>query len=332
MPMLGAIRRMALTPSLADVTFKGRGFPVRPSPTTERLEAIPQAVICGFEWGIEARDQWELERRLELVDQEQRGFAYEGATMALTVRDVMPGGRRHQARDLLRGPGLPHTFLTYIGIGFAMARLPRPLWKNVLPDLTGTPYYPTMSWLAVDGYGFDRAYFETDRWVQQQRPLPAYPWLGRADYFPRAVDQGIGRALWFIHGGEPADVTAAVDRFAPERRSDLWSGVGLAATFAGGTTPEGLRHLRTAAGEHRDHLGQGAVFAAKARTFAGYLPEHSEAGVTVLAGLPAAKAAVLADEVAAVGFGDTEDPDYEVWRHRIRARLNAIHQEDRRVR
>jgi len=61
--------------------------------------------------------------------------------MAFTVRDSMAGGRGHRTRDLLRGPGVPHTFLTYIGIGFAMARLPRPLWKGVLPDLTGTPYY-----------------------------------------------------------------------------------------------------------------------------------------------------------------------------------------------
>ncbi|GIF72126.1 DUF1702 family protein [Asanoa siamensis] len=327
MPMLGAVRRLALTPSLVDVTFERRGFPVTPTTATRRLEAIPESVICGFEWGIEVRSQWELERRLELVDQEMRGFAYEGAAMALTVRDALPGGRRDQARDLLRGPGLPHTFLTYIGIGFAMARLPRPLWKNVLPDLTGTPYYPTMSWLAVDGYGFDRAYFETARWVTRQERLPAYPWLGRADYFPRAADQGIGRALWFIHGGQPDDVAAAVDRFGTDRRADLWSGVGLAATFAGGTDAEGLRRLAAAAGPHRDTLGQGAVFAAKARTFAGFVPPHSEVGVTVLAGLSAGDAADLADQVAEGGLPTSADPDYEVWRDRIRAHL-ASHLHD----
>ena len=321
MPLLGAIRRLVLTPSLDDVTFARRGFPVTPTAATARLEAIPQSVIVGFEWGVEARTQWDLERRLELVEPEMRGFAYEGATMALTVRDAMPGGRRHQARDLLSGPGVPHTFLTYIGIGFAMARLPRPLWKGVLPDLTGTPYYPTMSWLAVDGYGFDRAYFETDRWVTRQQRLAPYPWLGRAGYFPRAVDQGIGRALWFIHGGQPAEVAAAVERFAGDRRADLWSGVGLAATFAGGTDADGLRHLRVAAGAHRDHLAQGAVFAAKARTFAGFVPDHSETGVMILAGLSSPAAAALADEVAVGGFADTAEPDYEMWRERIRARV-----------
>src|SRR5918995_3862423 len=130
---LGSLRRLVLTPSLADVTFAKRGFPVTPTAATRRLEAIPQAVVCGFEWGIDCRDLWELERKLALVEPEQRGFAYEGATMALTIVDAM-GRRKNRARELLAGPGRPHTFLTYIGIGFAMARLPRTLWKRILPD------------------------------------------------------------------------------------------------------------------------------------------------------------------------------------------------------
>ncbi|AVT37178.1 DUF1702 family protein [Plantactinospora sp. BB1] len=321
MPMLGSLRRLALTPSFTEVTFAARGFPVRATDATRRLEAIPQAVLCGFEWAIEARAPWEVERRLELVEAEQRGFAYEGAAMAYTVRDAMAGGRGHRARDLLRGPGRPHTFLTYIGIGFAMARLPRILWRNVLPDLSGVPYYPTMSWLAVDGYGFDRAYFETDRWVTEQRRPAPYPWQGRADYFPRAVDQGIGRALWFIHGGVAPDVATAVGRFATERQADLWSGVGLAATFAGGSDAHGLTVLRGAAGDALPHLAQGAVFAAKARDFAGFVPPHTELATGLLTGLTVPAAATLADDVAADGFGSGADPDYEIWRQRVGSRV-----------
>ncbi|WP_410579379.1 DUF1702 family protein [Amycolatopsis sp. lyj-108] len=42
------MRRLLFTPKLADVTFAGRGFPV--GTPKRRLEAIPQAVVCGFEW------------------------------------------------------------------------------------------------------------------------------------------------------------------------------------------------------------------------------------------------------------------------------------------
>src|SRR5438876_1049752 len=117
--LLGVLRKKLLAPSLASVGFAERGFPVTPSAATVKLEAVPQAVVCGFEWAIEGASLWELERRLELVEPEQRGFAYEGATMGYTILDAMPGGGRNRTRALLEGPGKPHIFLTYIGIGFA---------------------------------------------------------------------------------------------------------------------------------------------------------------------------------------------------------------------
>ncbi len=314
---LGSVRRLLLTPQLAEVTFANRGFPASPSAAAQRLEAIPQAVICGFEWGIDARDQWEVERRLDLVDAELQGFAYEGVTMAFTVLDAM--GRGHRTRDLLLGPGRRHVFLAYIGMGFAMARLPRPLWKKVVPDLSGDPYYPTMSWLAVDGYGFDRAYFDTRRWVDAQKAPAPYPWAGSPDYFLRAVDQGIGRALWFICGGHAPDVAAAAGRFASHRQADLWSGVGLAATFAGGCDADGLAGLRQAAGGYWPQLALGAVFAAKARAYAGLVPDHTMTACAALADISVDKAVALADATAVSSTSPGSEPPYEQWRLRIRA-------------
>ncbi|MFD1832759.1 DUF1702 family protein [Streptomyces desertarenae] len=317
---LGALRRLVMAPSPGEVSFAGRGFPVEPSESTRRLEAVPQAVVCGFEWGIEDRRPAETELRLSMVDAEVRGFAYEGATMACVIRDVMVP-RGHRTRDLLQGGGRPHIFLNYIGIGFAMARLPRPLWGKVMPGLSDAAYYPAMSWLAVDGYGFDRAYFDTDRWVGEQRVPPAYAWEGNPAYFLRAVDQGIGRALWFIHGGHAGRVAAAVERFASHRRADLWSGVGLAATFAGGSAPAALAALREDAGEHRGHVAQGSVFAAKARHHSGHVPEYTRAATRLLAGIDVGAAAELADDCAVTGAGAGDLPAYELWRRRVRERL-----------
>jgi hypothetical protein len=325
---LGSLRRLLLAPSFAEVSFAGRGFPVTPSDATRRLEAIPQAVVCGFEWAIDCRDLAELERRLDLVEQEGRGFAYEGATMAYTVLDAMPG-RGGRARELLRGPGRRHLFLTYIGIGFAMSHLPRPLWKKVVPDLDGVPYHPTMSWLAVDGYGFDRAYFDTKRVVDAQQRPAAYPWEGSNWYFPRAIDQGIGRALWFIHGGRVAAIAPAVRRFAADRQADLWAGVGLAATFAGGCGPEDLsalrRDARTDSVEFEAQLALGSVFASKARTYAGFVPPHSEAASQVLTDMGAYAAAALADDATARESTTDGAPRYEQWRRTIRAHFVRAH-------
>lgn len=313
--IIGSIRGLVLAPTLEEVSFAGRKFTVPPTAATDRLETVPQAVVCGFEWAIAATDLRDLNRRLRLVDEEQRGFAYEGATMAFTILDTIRGQR---TRQLLSGPGERHIFLAYIGIGFAMARLPRPLWKKVLPELPSR-YHPTMSWLAVDGYGFDLAYFHTERWVRRQEIPAAYPWQGSSDYFPRAVDQGIGRALWFVHGADPARVAAAVRRFAEYRRADLWSGVGLAAAFAGGCPGEGLAALRESAGSYRPDLALGAVFAIKARTYADFVPPHTALAAQELTGLTVEGATALADSTEVEPSGTGPLPQYEIWRQRIRA-------------
>lgn len=317
--LLGTARRVALTPSFAKISFRRRGFPVSPTPGTEQLEAIPRSVICGFEWGIETRSQRELEQRLELMSVDLRGFGYEGATMAYTIRDAMAGGRGHRARGLLMGSGQPHIFLTYIGIGFAMSHLPRPLWRNVLPDLTGSAFYPTMSWFAVDGHGFDLAYFKTREYVDRQRVPKPYPWDGCPGYFPRAIDFGVGRALWFIHGGRPADAVAAARRFDGGRQADLFSGLGLAAAFAGGCEADGLGELLDGAGEHRAEVSLGAVLAVKGRHFSGHVPEYTEAAAKVLTDMSVEQVVDLADRTEVpYEQGTAQIPAYELWRRRIR--------------
>src|SRR5437763_16129095 len=107
--VIGVLRKRFLAPSLASVGFAERGFPVTHTDATARLEAVPQAVVCGFEWAIEGASLWELERRLALIEPEQRGFAYEGATMGYTVLDAMPGGGRAPPRAPPPRPGRPHT-------------------------------------------------------------------------------------------------------------------------------------------------------------------------------------------------------------------------------
>jgi hypothetical protein len=146
-------------------------------------------------------------------------------------------------------------------------------------------------------------------------------------YLGRAVDQGIGRALWFGGGADPERVAALVVGFAAERRADLWSGVGLAATYAGGASREDLARLPALAGVLRAHLAQGAAFAAAARTIAGNVTTHTEVAARTLAGAPAGELAQLAlvhEPEPPVGVRpdmSTSGDIYEGWRARVRAAL-----------
>src|SRR6185295_14439151 len=103
---------------------------------------------------------------------------------------------------------------------------------------------PVLGWLALDGYGFHEAFFRTERSVRRQE----VPRKVRGFGYPRhAFDQGIGRCLWFVEGAHVGRIAATIGAFPEDRRPDLWSGVGLAATYAGGRGADDLLALRRAA-------------------------------------------------------------------------------------
>ncbi|RPF19717.1 DUF1702 family protein [Myceligenerans xiligouense] len=313
-----SIIRLLAAPRPDHTGYRHLGFAAGPDPVRERLDRIPRSVVIGFEAACESADEAELARRLDVLDPELLGFGYEGATMAWTILDAVTGTDR--TRRLLAGPGAPYLLLSYIGIGFAMRRLPRRLWRRVLPALDDGPFHPTLSWLAVDGYGFDLAYFaRADHVTARRRPKP-WPWLGHPGYFGRAVDQGIGRALWFVEGADVDRVAAAVGTFPADRRRDLWAGVGLASTYAGPRADAPYADLLTRAGEFAGHVGLGAVFAARARVAAGVVPDHTVAALDALTGLTAAAAAELADGCAVREDRDGV-PAFELWRAALIDRL-----------
>jgi len=69
-------------------------------------------------------------------------------------------------------------------------------------------------------------------------------------------------------------------------------------------------------------LALGAVLAIKARTYAGFLPAHTELAGSALADLSPQAAVALADSTSPDGSASSV-PAYEVWRQNIRARLAA---------
>jgi enediyne biosynthesis protein E2 len=97
----------------------------------------------------------------------------------------------------------------------------------------------------------------------------------------------------------------------------------LAAAFAGGCGPDDLATLCSAAGDYRVELALGTVFAAKARSYAGFVPACTEAATAVLVGLPVSAAAALADDTSPGDGCPPDTPAYEQWRRNIRDRLDA---------
>lgn len=288
-----------------ETRFARRGFRLPPAPVREHLEEIGRSFVVGYRLALTDPRPLPLAEGLERVAPDYRGFAYEGAAMGVVLTDFIAPWRRPWLPAFLSGPAAPHTYLAHVGIGWAWARLPM---VRLAPRLSRLA--PFTRWLAVDGYGFHEGYFHPRRSVDRQLVPRRVAGYGR-----RAFDQGLGRSLWFNQGARVEAIATVVATFAESRRQDLWSGVGLAATYAGGVSEAELEWLREAAGEHAPSLAQGAAFAAVARFAAGHVPPHTDAATEVLCGTGAVEAdrRTLALK-AGLPPDRPEAPVYEAWR------------------
>jgi enediyne biosynthesis protein E2 len=318
---LGVLRRVLPVPTMNDITFAQREFPVEPNSVSRRIEGIPRAVMEGFQYGADHAGTEEIVRRLEWIDPIYRGLAYEGAIGALMIRDLLAGGRTHRAEEFVRGPGAPYATLAYIGCGLVLARLPRSLWSRAVPKLDSDPVLPWLRWLAIDGYGFDKAYFNPKRWVFAHALPKPYSFDGAPQHFIPVFDQGVGRALWFIFGGDVASIPGVIERFPAGRRADLWSGIGAASSYIAGPSRADLQVLVTASGTYRADIAIGSVSAIKARHDGEFVPEATELAAELICGASVQEAVAVADEAAARPPEDTAVPPYIQWRRRVRAQF-----------
>jgi len=320
LPSTGILRRQVLGISPAEVRFSRRGFRSGPGLARTRLEAVGGAFVAGYHAALLDDRPLNLERHLATVPAELRGFAFEGAAMALVLIDSLTPWNRSRFTAFLAGPGAPHLYMAHVGAGWALARLRRgPRW--LVERLHPVPSFidrlhPLYRWLAVDGYGFHEGYFAPARHLDGQ-PHPR----GLPGYAARAFDQGLGRALWFAEGADAEAIGNAISRFDAHRHNDLWSGVGLAAAYAGGVEEKVLERLRALAGNHGAHLAQGAAFAAKARARAELPSPVTEIGCRIFCATSAAEAAAVTDralaELPVAAAEPGAEPAYETWRRQI---------------
>lgn len=309
--LAGAARRLVFGISTEEVRLARRGFVPYSDFMRERLERIGLAFVSGYHAALEERSDFgRLAASIdEQNDHELRGFAYEGAGMGLALVDQLAFGRRF---DRLLAEAPKHLYLILVGAGWALARLHRrslPAFAASLDDL----HWP----LVFDGYGFHQGYFDPANYVRAQKAPPL------SGYAARGFDQGLGRCLFFVAGGSPERLVETVLAFGAGRRPDLWSGVGLACTYAGGIDAEGLALVgRAAAADGAfPQLCQGVVFAAAARERAGNSSPATRLACATLCRMEPAAAAELAEtsKVPLPPSRREDHPVFEDWRRHIAA-------------
>lgn len=308
---LTKFRKRLFSISFEEATIARRGFNDGGIEATRRLEQIGRTFLQGYHAALDDEDHAMLSLRLDATEQSFRGFAYEGAAMGLALLDQFSPWRRGRLRAFLNRAGSQHTYMIHVGAGWTMARLP---WLRRNIDGALSQLDPLLRWLALDGYGFHEGYFHWRRFVQKPEGINKMQGYAR-----HAFAQGLGRALWFIEGADPDRLPASVALFPRPLHADLWSGVGLACTYAGGVERAAVEQLRVAAGAYTAELAQGAAFAAKTRERAGNESMHTEMACQVLCGLSSAAAAQVTDVMLQRLPVEGDVPAYEIWRQRIQS-------------
>jgi hypothetical protein len=313
------LRRRLIATVAPDTDPVRRGFYEKCPATRERLEKISDALLAGYTYAVEAETPATVERPLRIIPANLRGFAYEGAAMGFAVRDGMSLGCGGRFARFLAGPGTDHSYAAHAGLGRALARLPKFLWPRA--DAVD----PSGRWPVLDGYGFHQACFDPDRYIHGQSQESRFPWSagGATSYGNRAIDHGIGRAIWFVGGADARLAIAMINRFPSSRRPDLYGGAGFAATYAGGADAMELEMFWQRAGVHRPQVAQGSAFAADAHVRAGLTVQHTCVASRVFCDMTPFEVARLTDEARPAQGMQGDLPLYEVWRQRVADELAA---------
>lgn len=271
------------------------------------FEPVAATLVDAFYLTLNNSDFDVLVPKLDAIDVEMRGIAYEGAGMGLTLLDCLfPWKKRLLA--FLDGPGAPYRHLAYIGAGLVLPRVPQS------PERFLALHDPFLRWFVMDGYGFYEGFFSWRRSVNR-RVIPAR----LRGYSRRAYDQGLGRSFWFCTGANVERIAAVIGGFPVHRQPDLWSGIGLACAYAAGVADrEAIGCLLQAAGPHRADLAVGAAVASVVRENTGHPAKHTELACDVVWGRESLEVARIAGLARRGLPADGAEPSYELWRQRVR--------------
>ena len=290
--------------SPAEALFETRGFPKSNTLSQSTLEQIGRVFIGGFNASLAARDLGAVLQYVGGIPVAERGFAAEGATMGAAVADAVPFGRP-VFRECIAAFKSDFTYLAHVGSGWALARVP---WrrKQIL-----APLDPVHRWLAIDGLGFHDTYF-------YHRSVVAGWRRKQSGYATHAYDQGVGRALWFVSGGSIAAAIRLISLLQTDRQRDLWSGLGLAMTYAGPAAGDDVIDALKAAGGNAVSFAQGVAFACEARALARYVPDHTHVVAQEVWKRPLTEVVALVRESRhSLSSTETDPPRYQAWREII---------------
>lgn len=230
-----------------------------------KMEIIQNAFLRVHDMFFTSPDWKQNVAELESANIEFRSIAYESASMSIALDDFKHGEQLTNWLQFLNQVATPHATQVHVGLGWALAQnLKNPI--AYLPELN-----PMMRYRVLDGYGYYEGIFRRRRSILNHLKLQVEDTVASS-----ALDQGLGRSIWYLNKGVFDDAKTMIEGFAPDRQNDLWRGLGIAIAYVGGCDENYLKEIFEKAGEHKTQLATGAAMALVSRHYANYISNDTE--------------------------------------------------------
>jgi hypothetical protein len=270
---LKPLRKLVFGMSLSEANFTSRKFE-EGFEAQKRLEFVAKTVVNGYNTAVENGLNDDLRAITKSKTKELSGFFHEGIGMGLYALDIFSIQKKNRFWKYIDEKEKKHEYMSYIGAGLTCGVF-NASFKKVIDKGC-----PMSACLVIDGVGFYYAMFKTKKTLQKFY-IPKS--IKNNSFYLERYDNGIGRALWFYNSGEPERIQKTISTFSEERRPAIWSGIGLAAAYAGGVSLAKIKRLKELSEKHSLMLGQGVLLAAHTRYTAGN-PQKDENTVVILTG------------------------------------------------
>jgi hypothetical protein len=230
-----------------------------------KMDDIQNAFLHVQDIFFESPDWKRHVAELESTDIEFRSIGYESASMSIALEDLKQGEQLSNWLHFLNEVASAHATQVHVGLGWAIAQaLKNPI--NYFPELN-----PMMRYRVFDGYGYYEGIFRRRRSIINHIKLQVADTIASA-----AIDQGIGRSIWYLNKGIIDDAKIMIEGFAVERQKDLWRGLGIAIAYVGGCNEELLKEIFSKSDSYKTQLATGAVMALVSRDSAKYISTDAE--------------------------------------------------------
>ena len=230
-----------------------------------KMDAIQNTFLRAQDVFFESPDWKRHVAELESTDIEFRSIGYESASMSIALEDLKQGEQLTNWLHFLNEAASAHSTQVHVGLGWTFAQT----LKNPITYLL--ELNPMMRYRVLDGYGYYEGIFRRRRSILSHLKLQVEDTVASA-----ALDQGLGRSIWYLNKGNIDDAKTMIESFAIERQKDLWRGLGIAIAYVGGCDEEILNEIFSKSKHYKPQLATGALMALVSRDAAKYISPDTE--------------------------------------------------------